>query len=120
MSPAHASTLATISQLDTRLALVVQALSHAKAKHAFLTSMSVDPAGFVRRWLGSQRRDLETVMGKEPWGIGGPGVPGSAGYGVEESEWKGEEWRRGGEDGVWGSREAWEGVGSFLSRQKVL
>lgn len=99
--------------------MVVQALNHAKAKHAFLTSMSEDPAGFVKRWLGSQRRDLETVMGKGPWGIGGPGVPGSAGFGVEDGEWKGEGWRRGGDEGVWGSREAWEGVGSFLSRQKM-
>lgn len=69
--------------------------------------MSADPAGFVKRWIGSQKRDMEVVKGKGPWGWG------------EEMEWKDEEWRRGGGTGVWGSREAWEGVGSFLSRPKA-
>lgn len=44
-------------------------------------------------------------MGKGSWGEG-------------EGEWGGDEWRRGGKDGVWGSAEAWEGVGSLLGRMK--
>lgn len=104
-SPAHTTTLTTISRIDDRIALLVQAITHEKAKYGFLSSMSGDPVGFVRRWVQSQQRDLEVVMGKGSWGEG-------------EGEWGGEEWRRGGKRGVWGSEGAAEGVGSLLGRMK--
>ncbi|KAL8725645.1 MAG: hypothetical protein Q9166_007222 [cf. Caloplaca sp. 2 TL-2023] len=98
-----AASLQQISQLDNQLALIVQALQHSKSKHAFLTEMEKDPVGFLKRWMGSQRRDLEVVvgdgvgMGKGEWGQG-------EGYGV------GGEWRRGGAQGVWGRSEVRESV----------
>lgn len=103
-SPTHGPTLQNIARIDDRLALVVQAMTHSKAKHGFFTSMSVDPANFVNRWISSQKRDLDVVLGS--------GVRG-------EGDWQSPEWRKGGADGPWGSSEAWEGVGSFLSRVKA-
>ena len=32
----------------------------------FLSAFAEDPAGFVQRWVASQARDLETVMGSGP------------------------------------------------------
>lgn len=103
-SPTHGPTLQNISRIDDRLALVVQAMTHSKAKHGFFTSMSTDPANFVKRWISSQKRDLDVVLGAGAWG---------------ENDAQGVEWRKGGPEGLWASTEAWEGVGSFLSRIKA-
>lgn len=81
----------------------MQAIQHSKSKHAFLMEFERDPVGFLKRWMGSQRRDLEVLvgdgvgMGRGEWGVG-------EGYGV------GEEWRRGGAEGVWGRDEVRESV----------
>lgn len=97
------TSLQTLANLDQKLALIIQALQHSKAKHAFFTEMEKDPVGFLKRWMGSQRRDLEVIlgdgvgMGRGEWGQG-------EGYGV------GPEWRRGGEGGVWGRTEVLESV----------
>ena len=103
-SPTHTNTLNTISRMDDRLALVMQAISHSKAKHGFFTSLSKDPVNFTKRWISSQQRDLEVIMGKGAW---------------SEEDWQGAEWRRGGGKSVWGSTEAHESVGSMLSRMKA-
>jgi SWI/SNF-related matrix-associated actin-dependent regulator of chromatin subfamily D len=100
----YKDTLETISGLDDNLALIVQAISHSKAKHAFHTSMSKDPVNFVKRWISSQRRDLEVILGEATRGGGEDGV--------------GEEWNRGGKEGVWGSELARESVALWLARQK--
>ncbi len=102
-SPTHMPTLQSISQIDERLALLVQAMNHSKAKHGFFTSMSKDPANFVKRWISSQKRDLAVVMGSGAW---------------SDEDWQETEWRKGGQTGPWGSSEAWESVGSWLSKQK--
>ncbi|KAL8851236.1 MAG: hypothetical protein Q9221_003867 [Calogaya cf. arnoldii] len=97
------TSLHQLAELDKNLALIIQALQHSKAKHAFFTEMEKDPVGFLKRWMGSQRRDLEVIlgdgvgMGRGEWGQG-------EGYGV------GPEWRRGGEKGVWGREEVLESV----------
>ncbi|KAI4255173.1 MAG: hypothetical protein L6R42_006869 [Xanthoria sp. 1 TBL-2021] len=97
------TSLQILANLDQKLALIIQALQHSKAKHAFFTEMEKDPVGFLKRWMGSQRRDLEVIlgdgvgMGRGEWGQG-------EGYGV------GPEWRRGGEGGVWGRTEVLESV----------
>lgn len=101
----YVDTLQTISTLDEQLALIVQAIAQAKAKHAFFTSMSKDPVNFVKRWISSQRRDLEVILGEATRGGGEDGVD--------------EEWRRGGKDGVWGSEVARESVSLWLARQKA-
>lgn len=56
--------LRSISSLDDQLAIIVQALHHSKAKHSFYTNLSQDPVTFIRRWLLSQKRDLETILGE--------------------------------------------------------
>ncbi|KAI9816072.1 MAG: SWI/SNF complex component snf12 [Thelocarpon impressellum] len=102
-SPSHSSTLRSIAALDDTLTLLIQAIAHARAKHGFQASLARDPAGFLRRWIGSQRRDLEVVLGDAVRGVGEEG-------GV------GEEWRRGGERGVWGGEGVRESVELWLAR----
>lgn len=98
----HAQALQNIADVDDRLAFVIQRMNQAKAKHGFFTSMSKDPTNFIKRWISSQKRDLDVIMGAGAWG---------------EEDWQGAEWRHGGADGPWGTEEAWEGVGSFLTKQ---
>ncbi|KAF2138514.1 uncharacterized protein K452DRAFT_311452 [Aplosporella prunicola CBS 121167] len=97
--------LAQIASLDESLALAVQALQHSKAKHAFFTAMSADPVNFVKRWISSQQRDLDVILGEANRG-GGEDVAS-------------EEWRRGGKEGVWGGAKAQEGVGLWLAKGKA-
>ncbi|KAF2091981.1 hypothetical protein K490DRAFT_31534 [Saccharata proteae CBS 121410] len=99
-SSAHA--LQTIAAIDEQLALVVQALQHSKSKHAFFNAMAADPVRFVKRWVSSQQRDLEVLLGEA--GRGG----GEDATGVE--------WRKGGDLGIWGGENAREGVGVWLAR----
>ncbi|KAL9622400.1 MAG: hypothetical protein Q9160_003244 [Pyrenula sp. 1 TL-2023] len=82
------NTFRQIASLDDRLALIIQAISHSKAKHAFYTSFSKDPANFVKRWMSSQKRDLEVILGE-------------AVRGGEDAS--GPEFQRGGDAGIWNS-----------------
>ncbi|MCJ1388901.1 hypothetical protein MMC18_001752 [Xylographa bjoerkii] len=102
-NPAYNTTLMQITELDKRLALIVQAINDSKAKHAFLTSMSKDPTTFVRRWVSSQKRDLEVILGEATRGGGEDGL--------------GEEFRRGGKDGVWGTENVRESVGLMVAKR---
>ncbi|MCJ1398266.1 hypothetical protein MMC11_001463 [Xylographa trunciseda] len=102
-NPTYATTLTQIAELDKRLALIVQAINDSKAKHAFLTSMSKDPTTFVRRWVSSQKRDLEVILGEATRGGGEDGL--------------GEEFRRGGKDGVWGTEIVRESVGLMVAKR---
>lgn len=67
-----------------------------------MTELSRDPVGFVRRWTASQKRDLEIILGE-------------AGKGEEAV---GEEWRRGGKDGVWGTQNVRESVGLMVQKAR--
>jgi len=98
-------TLQNIHQIDDQIVLLMGAISRSKAKHAFFTSMSKDPVAFVKRWLSSQKRDLEVLLGDATRGGG--------------EDASGEEWKRGGADGVWGSEVARESVALWLARQSV-
>ena len=110
-----AATLEEISKLDGQLAFVVQAIAQSKGKHTFFTSMASDPVNFLKQWISSQKRDLEMILGEATR----PGVrwprEQSETVGFDERA-LGDEWRRGGEDGVWGSQVAKESVGLFLAR----
>lgn len=114
-SPAHANQtrqiLNELARLDDVLALAVQGVTHSKAKHAFFSSMVNDPAKFINRWVSSQRRDLQVILGESR---GGVGPAGASGYGWDENGR--EEWRWGGEDGVWGSKSATEAVAMYAGR----
>ncbi|KAK0257192.1 hypothetical protein B0A54_13484 [Friedmanniomyces endolithicus] len=106
-SKTHLATLRSIVQTDDDLAVLVQKIQSTNGKRKFYDSLSRDPANFVRRWVGSQGRDLG-VIAAEGGGRGGGGSGDDAGLG--------EEWRRGGEDGIWGGVGAREGVGMWLAR----
>ena len=102
--PKHSvQTLQEIQKLDEQIVLLMGAIGQSKAKHAFFTSMSKDPVAFVKRWLSSQKRDVEVLLGEA-----------SRGGGEDAS---GEEWRRGGVEGVWGSEVAKESVALWLARE---
>lgn len=100
-STKHRDALQQMSRLDDALATTMLHLAQEKAKHSFFTSMSKDPANFVKRWISSQKRDLDVILGAGAWG---------------DEDWQDAAWRTGGVDGPWGSREAAEGVGNYLSR----
>ena len=102
-NPAHALTLREITNLDDQLALTIQAIAHSKAKHGFFTAMSKDPAGFLRRWTSSQKRDLEVIVGEGARGVADDGL-------------QGEQWRKGGPTGVWATQGVRESVELWLAR----
>ncbi|OQO09978.1 hypothetical protein B0A48_04333 [Cryoendolithus antarcticus] len=104
-SKTHLTSLSTIIHTDDNLALLVQKLHATNAKRKFYENLAKDPRGFVGRWVGSQKRDLEVILAEA----------GRAGGGGEEGQ--GEEWRKGGEGGVWGSVLARESVGLWCARQ---
>ncbi|KAF2642668.1 hypothetical protein P280DRAFT_467995 [Massarina eburnea CBS 473.64] len=98
-------TLQHIHNIDQQIVLLMCAVGKSKAKHAFFTSMSKDPVTFVKRWLSSQKRDLEVLLGDA-----------SRGGGEDASA---EEWKHGGTDGVWGSDVAKESVNLWLAKQSI-
>ncbi|KAJ6020935.1 hypothetical protein N7540_006439 [Penicillium herquei] len=99
-NPQYTTGMRQISALDDQVALIVQALTHSRARHSFFTSLSNDPANFVNRWVNSQRRDLETILGDVNSG-------GDA---------NGAEFRRGGDASVWDSTVAREAVRYMLAK----
>ena len=103
--PGYASMLKEAAALDDQLATIVQAIHVSKAKHAFLSSLSEDPATFVKDWLSSQKRDLDIIMGEAIRGGG------------ENST--GDEWRKGGRDSIWNTLNAKESVTMMLARPHV-
>ncbi|KAJ5408443.1 hypothetical protein N7509_002326 [Penicillium cosmopolitanum] len=62
-NPKYTAGMRQIASLDDQVALIVQALTHSHARHSFYTALSKDPVAFLRRWVNSQRRDLETIVG---------------------------------------------------------
>jgi SWI/SNF-related matrix-associated actin-dependent regulator of chromatin subfamily D len=101
-SKAHVPALQQIVRTDDDLALLVQKINQTNAKRKFYDNLAKDPTNFVKRWISSQQRDLEVILAEATRGGGEDG--GS------------EEWRRGGKDGVWGSKLAQESVGLYLAR----
>ncbi|KAK2750935.1 SWI/SNF complex component snf12 [Myotisia sp. PD_48] len=99
-SPEFPNMLRQVASLDDQVVLVIQALHHSKAKHSFYTAMSKDPANFIKRWVNSQRRDLETVIGETP----------------NEGREGGMEFRRGGPDSAWDTDVARESVRYMLAK----
>ena len=63
-NPEHAATLQQIRKIDDDLAVLMQAISHHKARHQFFTSMAKDPQKFMERWLSSQKHDLSVLLGE--------------------------------------------------------
>lgn len=99
-------TLMQIKTIDEQIALLIAAIGQSKAKHAFFTSMAKDPVAFVKRWLSSQKRDLEVMLGEA---VRGGGEDASGG-----------EWHVGGTEGAWNSDVARESVSLWLARADKL
>lgn len=101
-NPQYTAGMRQITALDDQVALIIQALTHSRARHSFYTALSNDPVTFVRRWVNSQRRDLETILGEATRGGGEDG--------------SGPEFRRGGADGPWESTVAREAIRYMLAK----
>lgn len=89
-------TLSTLKQHDKHTALLIQAINQSKLKHAFMTGLAKDPVGFTKRWMSSQRRDLEMVLGEggryeAEWAADGVPVGPVRGELVNGKKWKGKE-----------------------------
>ncbi|KAL4896573.1 PCI-domain-containing protein [Aspergillus ambiguus] len=104
-NPQYTAGLRQISTMDDQVALIIQALTHSRARHSFYTALSKDPATFLRRWINSQRRDLETILGEATRGGGEDG--------------SGPEFRRGGPDGAWDTPVAREAVRYMLAKPEA-
>lgn len=96
----HVEGLKSIIEMDSDIALLVAKINQTNAKRKFFENLSKDPAGFIQRWMGSQNRDLEVILAEVTRGGGEDG----------------EQWKKGGKDGVWGSEVARESVGLWLAR----
>ena len=101
-NPSYAQTLRRISALDDDLAVIIQAIAHSTAKRNFYKAMSKDPVNFIKRWMSSQKRDLEVILGEATRG-GGEDASGA-------------EFRRGGDKGVWESDVVKDAVRYMLAR----
>ncbi|KAF8430661.1 hypothetical protein BGX38DRAFT_1277863 [Terfezia claveryi] len=62
-SPHYAQQTREILAIDDQIAVIVQAINHSKAKRDFWMNLALDPKGFVDRWVASQKRDLEVILG---------------------------------------------------------
>ncbi|QIW97287.1 hypothetical protein AMS68_002805 [Peltaster fructicola] len=99
-SKSHVDGLKGIIDMDSDIALLVAKINQTNAKRKFFENLSKEPAGFIQRWMGSQNRDLEVILAEATRGGGEDG----------------EQWRKGGKDGVWGSEIARESVSLWLAR----
>lgn len=106
-NPQYTTGLRQITLLDEQLALIIQTLTHSRARHAFYGALSKDPATFLRRWLSSQRRDLETILGDASRGGG-------------DGDGSGPEFGRGGKNGVWDTPVAREAVRYMLAKPEAV
>ena len=89
--------LMEIDSLDAAIPRVIVALQQSKAKHSFLTSMARDPTNFMKRWISSQRRDMEIMLG--------------------DDQQQSEVWKKGGNQGIWASEQVRESVGLLVQRE---
>jgi len=102
-NPSYAASLREINSLNDQLSILVQKVSNSKSKHAFFESLARNPTEFIGRWLSSQKRDLEVIAGEATRGGG------------EDAQ--GDEWRKGGKEGIWGSENVRESVNLLVNNK---
>lgn len=105
-SPAHFAALKAIQEMDGDIAALVQGVHQGAQKHKFLTGLSEDPARFVRRWVASQKRDLDVILAE-----------GGRGFGEDAA--LPDSMRKGGPNGVWASEGVREAAGVWLARSRA-
>jgi SWI/SNF-related matrix-associated actin-dependent regulator of chromatin subfamily D len=92
-----------INRVNDELAVIIQAIHHHKAKHAFYKNFARDPVNFLKKWMASQQRDLSIILGE-----------------ADRGDVSGLEFAKGGGDGVWGSEVVQEAVRYRLARGDAL
>lgn len=102
LSPKTIQELKQLQQKDEHIAFLIQAIGKSQRKHKFLMQMAKDPVNFTKKWMASQKRDLEIILGEDGRFEDGNALAG--------------EWSRGGDDGVWGKGEVKEAVGVMVQR----
>lgn len=53
-----------IMGLDDKIVQCVQSINNSKIKRDFLTQFSRNPIEFINKWISSQARDLEAILGE--------------------------------------------------------
>lgn len=53
-----------IMGLDDKIVQCVQSINNSKIKRDFLMEFSKEPVEFINRWVASQARDLEVILGE--------------------------------------------------------
>lgn len=104
-SPSYAPALQQISALNDETAVIIAALQHSKAKHIFLDNLSKNPVEWLNKWVNSQQRDLDIIKGETAR--------------TGENVGAGEEWRKGGDRGAWGTESAREAAAIYLHKDAV-
>ncbi|KAG2197166.1 hypothetical protein INT47_009473 [Mucor saturninus] len=61
---ASSQTQKDIMGLDDKIVQCVQSINNSKIKRDFLTQFSRDPIEFINKWITSQARDLEVILGE--------------------------------------------------------
>lgn len=103
-NPTYAQDLRDIAILNDNLAIIVQKILNSKSKHTFFDALSKNPTDFISKWLSSQKRDLEVISGDATRGGG--------------EDANGDEWRKGGKDGIWGSDSVRESVNLIVGSKR--
>jgi len=98
--------LRQILDMDEQLALVMQKTKIGVARAKFFKSFSEDPIGTVQRWLSSQERDLEILLGEN--------------FAVKPDCSLPDELRRGGPDSIWSSEKVRDAVNYMLSKPEAM
>jgi SWI/SNF-related matrix-associated actin-dependent regulator of chromatin subfamily D len=105
-NPSYAHNLREISSLNDHLAVLVLKIGNSKSKHTFFDSLSKNPTEVIAKWLSSQKRDLEVIAGEATRGGG--------------EDASGDEWRKGGRDGIWGSENVRESVNLIVGTKSKV
>lgn len=59
-----AQTQKEILSLDDKIVQCVQSINNSKIKRDFLLQFSKEPVDFINKWIASQARDLEVILGE--------------------------------------------------------
>ena len=101
--PAKLQDLKDMIAIKERVVRLLQAIRECVARHEFYTSYTKDPVRFLEKYLSSQKRDMEIILGDSRVGNG--------------REWMGAEFRRGGSSAVWESEAVREAAGLMVAQR---
>jgi SWI/SNF-related matrix-associated actin-dependent regulator of chromatin subfamily D len=68
----YVARLQKIAHLDAQIATCVQALRESTAKIDFQRELAADPVGFIRRWIRSQKADMDIIKAEDRANCRGP------------------------------------------------